>query len=106
MAENAIYAESEGKLIPIKHTDICVCEAARHKSIVHTSLRKSYLYPRTLKYLEEMLCGKTFKRIHDKYIINIDYVEEVLRYKTREYRMRNGMLIRASKRMNFIFKPK
>ncbi len=106
MAGNVIFIEDGGRLIPVEHSSICVCEAARHKCIIHTTSKHSYFYPMTLKELEDTLCKETFRRIHDKYLINIDQIKEVFRYKRRMYIMKNGMSVQASKRMNSEFNPK
>ena len=107
MAEAKTYAyNKDGELVPVKHCDIAVCEAANRKTILHTTDKKRFTCNKTLKKVEEELCPDTFKRIHDHLTINTDEVKKVLPYKVRHYKMSNGMTVISSKRMNKNYNPK
>lgn len=75
-------ASSKRLVLPIHHGfifadlhDIVHCEAAGVKSWLYLDEQeKKYLVSRSIGEMEELLCLPNFVRIHNSYIINVNFV--------------------------------
>lgn len=68
--------------VALRVKDIIYVVTNRHKNIFHTSERDYGIYKK-LDEIESELCGYGFVRIHQSYLVNMQYVEKISSYLMR-----------------------
>jgi two-component system LytT family response regulator len=91
--------------ILVETSEILFITAASLYCCIHTAKGK-YLYPRTLKALEQNLDPASFLRVHKSSIVNI---KRVLSYKSRlngdfDLTLENGQIVRMSRNYKLKFR--
>lgn len=74
---------TQNGILRLPLSDILYFEIYGHKIIIHQADGKKETCTGTLKELEERLPPMTFVRPHRSYIINLDYISEIVRYRIR-----------------------
>jgi two-component system, LytTR family, response regulator len=59
--------------------DIVMCEASSSYTIIHTQNKPKITTAKTLKEYEEILEHHDFLRIHNSYLVNLNYVDKYIR---------------------------
>jgi len=85
----------EGWIVVKKH-DIIRCEAYKNYTTI-TTIKTSYTISKTLKDVELKLPKDKFYRIHNSHIINIEFIEKVLKSEGGNILLKNKDLIPISK---------
>ena len=81
----------------IRLDDILYCQSdGSYSHIFFVDGRKLYL-SKTLRYLEDSLCDYHFFRVHNSYIVNLNFVEKYARTDGGILEMKNGVKIRVSR---------
>jgi DNA-binding LytR/AlgR family response regulator len=73
---DSFYIREEYKLIKIRVKDILFVESYREYVHLHT-LKKKYVFRKTLSNVEKRLSTKSFLRVHKSYIVSLDAIEAV-----------------------------
>jgi two-component system LytT family response regulator len=81
----------------IKISDILYCEGERNYTTFHLNNKEALLSSKTLKEYEMMLPSTTFIRVHQSYLVNINYVKRYLKGRGGTLIMANGKNIEVSK---------
>ncbi len=82
----------EGGAGDVRLADILYVEMQRHTAAVHT-LDGVYDLRKTMEILEQELADRRFYRCHRSYLVNLDWVRQMLR---RDFEMENGDLVPVS----------
>ncbi len=77
--------------------DIIYCEADGAYSFVYFIDRKKLYISKTLRYLEQALCDYHFFRVHNSYIVNIDYMQKYVKADGGYLLMSNGKQVKVSR---------
>ena len=80
----------------IKISDILYCEGDRNYTTFHLTGREALLSSKTLKEYEMVLPSDAFIRVHQKYLVNINYVKRYLKGRGGTLVMSNGKSIEVS----------
>jgi two-component system LytT family response regulator len=75
---------------------IIYCEASSNYTTIILNNNKAYLASKTLKEYEELLPVNTFCRVHQKYLVNMSYVEKFIKGRGGELILSNGKIIPVS----------
>ena len=81
----------------IKISDILYCEGERNYTTFHLNNKEALLSSKTLKEYEMMLPSDKFIRVHQSYLVNINYVKRYLKGRGGTLIMANGKSIEVSK---------
>jgi two-component system LytT family response regulator len=81
----------------IKISDIMYCEGERNYTTFHLNNKEALLSSKTLKEYEILLPSHTFIRVHQSYLVNINYVKRYLKGRGGTLIMANGKNIEVSK---------
>jgi two-component system LytT family response regulator len=86
--------------------EIICCESERNYTHIHFSNGKKLLISKTLKSIETILTGFDFFRIHQSFLINLNYVSKFNRDSGGYVLMTNGMniIVAKTKREEFFNK--
>ncbi len=71
--------------------DVVFCEADGKYSTIHLSSGKNVLVCKSLGELEEILSKNIFCRSHRKYLINLNYLEEISSGRNCNISLRNNV---------------
>jgi two-component system, LytTR family, response regulator len=93
--ERLVIASLQGLEI-IKVSDIIYCEGERNYTTFHLTGKEALLSSKTLKEYETLLPSSTFIRVHQKYLVNINYVKKYLKGRGGTLIMSNGQSIEVS----------
>lgn len=63
----------------VKLSDINYCKGENNYTHVYLTDGTDLFISKTLRYVEEMLCDYHFFRVHNSYIINLDYVKKFVK---------------------------
>ncbi len=74
---NRVTVFKKGKLCPLSKQEI-IMAYVKDKDVFVRTADGEYMLPMNLQELEEVLCAAPFLRVHRQYIINLDFVEEVI----------------------------
>ncbi|WP_160114613.1 LytTR family DNA-binding domain-containing protein [Aquimarina sp. AU474] len=99
----AVPQEKQIQMIPTQ--DILYIEADINYSHIHIIDKKSMCVSKTLKSFEQLLINnKEFYRIHQSYIINLNYINTIIKTKLPQVLMTNGdiLTVSRSKKTNFL----
>lgn len=88
-AEKIPLATSSGMLF-VKMNDIIYCESSGNYTNFYIQDEKKIVVSRQLGEYEKLLPEKNFIRIHDKYIINLNYIKEYVRGSGGDVVLENG----------------
>jgi two-component system, LytTR family, response regulator len=94
-ADRLVIASLQGFEI-IKVGDILYCEGDRNYTTFHLAGREALLSSKTLKEYEMLLDDSVFIRVHQKYLVNINYVKRYLKGRGGTLVMSNGKSIEVS----------
>lgn len=94
-ADRLVIASLQGFEI-IKVSDIIYCEGDRNYTTFHLTERDALLSSKTLKEYEMLLDDSVFIRVHQKYLVNINYVKRYLKGRGGTLVMSNGKNIEVS----------
>ena len=81
----------------VKVTDIMYCEADSNYTNIHITGREPLMSSKTLKDYEMLLPTSVFLRVHQSYLVNINYVKKYLKGRGGTLIMNNGKNIEVSK---------
>ena len=84
---------SADSMLRIPTSEIIYFESRNYMLLVHTA-SETHKMKRSLKTIEQELCGSDFLRIHASYIVNLN---KVLRISKEEVEMSNGDVLRLSR---------
>ena len=87
----------------IKTADIIYLMASINYTHIHVTGKKKYTISRTLKDVEDVLDPAEFVRVHNSFIVNLNFVEKYIRGEGGQVVMTDGMLIDVSKRKKSSF---
>ena len=87
----------------VKIHDIIYCKSDSNYTHVIT-VDKTYIVSKTLKYIQEALPKDGFLRIHNSYLVNVDYIKEYTRKDGGYVLLNNGTSLRVSNSKKDIFK--
>jgi two-component system, LytTR family, response regulator len=93
--ERLVIASLQGFEI-VKVSDILYCEGERNYTTFHLNDKEALLSSKTLKEYEMMLPPSTFIRVHQKYLVNINYIKKYLKGRGGMLVMSNGQNIEVS----------
>ncbi len=99
----AIPQEKQIQMIPI--SEIMYIEADINYCQVHIQDEKSILVSKTLKSFEQQLINNIeFYRIHQSYLINLNYISKIIKTKLPQVIMTNGdiLTVSRSKKTDFL----
>ena len=82
----------------IKTEDIIYLEAIANYTKFHLAANIKYTVSKTLKEFEDMLPEESFLRIHNSYIINLNFAEKYIRGDGGQVILSNGIMLDVSKR--------
>ncbi len=93
-----IFARDEGRIVPLRATEVIRFEACDDFVLVHTRDRQMRLNL-SLAAIEERLDPATFVRVHRSHIVNLDHVLEIAPYDAARLvlRLRDGSDLVASR---------
>lgn len=95
---NRLIVKETGRILIIPTEEIVFIEAQDDYALISTQTKK-YLKKTTLKELEERLDKSKFFRIHRSYIVNVAFVDEIIRMGKDLYSLtiKNGQKLPVSK---------
>lgn len=82
----------------IKIEDIIYLEASGNYTKFYLTLSRQYIVSKTLKEFEEILPNDTFIRIHNSYLINMDFAERYIRGDGGQVVLSGNIILEVSKR--------
>jgi len=85
-------------LLFVKISDIMYCESSGNYTHFHLSDEKKIVVSRQLGEYEKLLPENNFTRVHDKYIINLNYIKEYIKGSGGEVVLENGKEIPVASR--------
>jgi two-component system, LytTR family, response regulator len=94
-AERLVISSLQGFEI-IKVEDIMYCEGERNYTTFHLHGREPLLASKTLKEYEMLLPTRSFIRVHQKYLVNINFVRKYIKGRGGNLVMINGQTIEVS----------
>jgi two-component system LytT family response regulator len=94
-AERLVISSLHGFEI-IKVSDILYCEGERNYTTFHLNEREPLVSSKTLKEYEMLLPTRSFIRVHQKYLVNINYVRKYIKGRGGNLIMTNGQTIEVS----------
>ena len=77
--------------------DILYCQSDGAYSYVHFTDGTKLYIAKTLRYLEEILCEFNFFRIHNSYIVNLDYVKKYSKTDGGTLVLKGGIRVKVSR---------
>lgn len=83
------------KFIPL--SDILYCRADANYTQIHLLDGKTILSAKTLKEYGKLLEAHRFLRIHQSFLVNIQYIEQYLRTKSPQIVMKGGVTLKVSR---------
>ncbi|MGS0744882.1 LytR/AlgR family response regulator transcription factor [Syntrophomonas erecta subsp. sporosyntropha] len=98
---NKLPIREKGKITLLNHEDIIYCESQGKKVLICTVDNEDYLSNYTLNELESRLNDYCFFRAHQAFIVNLNYVKEIINFGEGSYVLhlnrgnKNIMLSRA-----------
>jgi two-component system LytT family response regulator len=90
-------------VIFIKTSDIIYLSANINYTHIHLAAKKKYILSRTLKDVEDVLDPAEFIRVHNSYIINVNFVKKYIRGEGGQVIMQDGTVLDVSKRKKASF---
>ena len=97
-SEVKIPLATQNGLIFIKQNDIMYCESSGNYTQFNLACNKQILVSRQLGEYEKLLPETQFIRIHDKHIINLQYLAEYIKGSGGEVKLDNGKTIPVASR--------
>jgi two-component system, LytTR family, response regulator len=82
----------------IKIEDIIYLEASGNYTKFYLTLSRQYIVSRTLKEFEDILPNDLFIRIHNSYVINLDFAEKYIRGEGGQIILSGNIMLEVSKR--------
>jgi two-component system LytT family response regulator len=95
---NKIALPVEGKLIFIGINDIIYCKAIGIRTIVNDTLKHSYITSKSIGEYEETLSNKNFFRVHNSYLVNINFIAKYVKGRGGFIEMKDGTKIEVAAR--------
>ncbi|MCD5415442.1 MAG: LytTR family DNA-binding domain-containing protein [Clostridiales bacterium] len=83
---NRICVENNGKIKLLDVKNVKLFEYRNNKTEIHAN-KEVYYINTTLKSLEEQLPSENFIRTHRAYIVNIDYIDEIIPWFNYTYKL-------------------
>ena len=90
VVNNKIALPTQNGLIFINSGDIMYCQSSGNYTRFITKVNKTILVSRQLGEFEKLLPAKDFHRIHDQYIVRLQYIKEYIRGRGGELIMENS----------------
>jgi len=81
---NRLPVREKGKIILLNQEDIVYCESQSKKVFICTE-KKGFLSNYTLNELENRLDNTNFFRVHQAYIVNLNYITEIVNFGEGSY---------------------
>ena len=97
-SEVKIPLATQNGLVFIKQNDIMYCESSGNYTQFYLASNKQILVSRQLGEYEKLLPETQFIRIHDKHIINLQYLAEYIKGSGGEVKLDNGKIIPVATR--------
>jgi len=91
-----IALPTDGKLIFININEIMYCRAFGPNTIVHALNSKAFTTSKTIGEFEEILPEKVFFRVHNSYLININFITKYIKGRGGIIEMRDGVKIEVA----------
>lgn len=85
---------------------VIYCEASSNYTVIHTVNGEKHLVSRTLKEYEQLLAEHNFFRIHNSFLINMEYIKKYVRGEGGYVVMSNDVSLDVSKRKKELFLEK
>jgi len=89
---------TDGKLIFVNTNEIIYCKALGTRTTVHSLNNKVFTTSKTIGEFEEILPEKTFFRIHNSYLININSITKYIKGRGGFIEMQDGTRIEVAAR--------
>lgn len=93
---HSLHIPTPKGLIHVQITDILFFEIYGHEITIHKTNNTQETCTGTLKELENLLPSQTFVRPHRSYLVNLNYISEIIRY---QMRLSSGDVIPISKKL-------
>lgn len=97
-APDKIPLSTSNGLVFVKIADIMYCESSGNYTHFYLCDNKKIIVSRQLGEYEKLLPENNFTRIHDKYIINLNYIKEYIKGSGGEVVLENGKEIPVATR--------
>ncbi|MEM7371944.1 MAG: LytTR family DNA-binding domain-containing protein [Bacteroidota bacterium] len=101
-----ISLPENGRLYFVDLAEIVYFESSNVYTIVHLAEGKSVVVSKTLGSYEQMLPASSFHRIHDRYIINLEFISSYTRGRGGSVELSNGQVLDVSTRRKQTFLTK
>jgi two-component system LytT family response regulator len=88
----------EGKLIFINPNEIMYCKAVGPRSVVHTCSNDVYTSSKPIGECEDILPDKFFFRIHNSYLVNLNFITKYIKGRGGFIEMQDGTRIEVAAR--------
>ncbi|MBV9961140.1 MAG: response regulator transcription factor [Parafilimonas sp.] len=95
---NKIALPVEGKLIFIGVNDIMYCKAIGVRTIIYDVLKHNYVTSKSIGEYEEILPNKSFFRIHNSYLVNINFIAKYVKGRGGFIEMHDGTNLEVAAR--------
>jgi two-component system LytT family response regulator len=97
---NKLYINHKTKLEYVNFTDIIYLQGDGNYTNIHTCQGRENYTSKTLKEYDGLLClpGSSFIRIHKSYIVNVYFVESVIKHDNVYLVLKNGEKLEVSRR--------
>lgn len=93
---NKIALSTQSGLIFINPGDIMYCQSSGNYTKFYNKDNKTLLVSRQLGEFEKLLPAEDFHRIHDQYLVRLQYIKEYVRGRGGELVMENGITLPVS----------
>lgn len=99
-----ISVSADGKIYVIKPDDVIMLKSDKSYTTIFTIDGKEIVVSKTLKEVEKKFVNRTFYRVHNSYLININHVQEYVKSDGGEILMTNSLRagISRTKKKEFI----
>jgi len=94
---NKIALPLSGKTIYVKPDDIIYCKSDGNYTEIHFKNNKKELLSKKIKDVEALINSSSFHRVHNSYLINIQYVAEFVKNDGQYLVLENGTTIPVSR---------
>jgi two-component system LytT family response regulator len=97
-SNNKIALPIEQKFLFININEIMYCKAIGSKTIIYANQNRKYTIAKPIGEYEELLPSKIFFRIHNSYLININFIVKYIKGRGGYIEMQDGVTIEVATR--------
>lgn len=100
---NRIAFPENGRIHFIEVQDIMYLEASNVYTLCHLEAKAPIVVSKSLSSYQEVLPNPDFCRIHERYIVNLNYVETYTKGRGGEVELKNGVILAVASRRKDLF---